>query len=138
MKKFFTGIAYIALVLSLNAGSVNAQQSWNAFVEGLFQELGSEATRQVLRSMFDTNSDAMSAEQSPRPISCEVTDPTGTPLNVRSTPNGSTIVTTLSNGRRVLPYRVAYDDQDRHWVLVGDSVHSWGWVFGPYVSCFFD
>ncbi|MBD2211228.1 SH3 domain-containing protein [Nostoc linckia FACHB-104] len=88
--------------------------------------------------MFDTSADAMSAEQSQRSISCIVTDPTGTPLNVRSTPNGSEIVTKLSNGRRVLPYRVAYDDKDRHWILIGDSVHSWGWVFGPYVSCFFD
>ncbi|NES83979.1 MAG: SH3 domain-containing protein [Moorea sp. SIO2B7] len=88
--------------------------------------------------MFDTNAEASKAEQSQRAISCEVTDPTGTPLNVRSTPNGSTIVTTLSNGRRVFPYRVSYDEQGRHWILVGDSVHPWGWVFGPYVSCFFE
>ncbi len=138
MKKVFACIACLTVALNLNAGSVNAQQTVNAFVNGIFQELGSQAAREILRSMFDTSADAMSAEQSQRSISCIVTDPTGTPLNVRSTPNGSEIVTKLSNGRRVLPYRVAYDDKDRHWILIGDSVHSWGWVFGPYVSCFFD
>lgn len=138
MKKVFAGLACLIVALNFNIGSVNAQQSWEAFVEGVFQELGSEATRQILRSMFDTDAEARSAEQGQRSIICEVTDPTGTPLNVRSTPNGPTIVTTLSNGKQIIPYAVAYDEQDRHWVLIGDAIHSWGWVFGPYVSCFFD
>lgn len=138
MKKVFVGLTCLTVALSFNAGAANAQYTLGAFVEGIFQELGSETARQVLRSMFDTNAEAIRAEQSQEAISCEVTDPTGTPLNVRSTPNGPTIVTTLANGRRVLPYSVSYDEQDRHWVLVGDSIHSWGWVFGPYVSCFFE
>ena len=138
MKKIFAGIACFTLALNLNAGSVHAQQNWNSFVGGIFQELGSEATRQILRSMFSTSAEARRAEQSQRSISCVVIDPTGTPLNVRSAPNGSRIVTTLSNGRRVTPYRVTYDEQNRHWILVGDSVDSLGWVFGPYVSCSFD
>jgi hypothetical protein len=88
--------------------------------------------------MFGTSADARSAERSQRAISCEVIDPTGTSLNVRSTPNGSNIVTNLPNGTRVIPYKVAYDKKERHWILIGDAVHSWGWVFGPYVSCSFD
>lgn len=138
MKKIFTGMVCFTLALSIGTGSANAQQSWNSFVQGIFQELGSEATRQILGSMFSTRAEASRAERSQSSISCLVTDPTGTPLNVRSAPNGSSIVTTLSNGRRVIPYRVAYDRQNRPWILVGDSINSWGWVFGPYVSCFFE
>lgn len=138
MKKIFAGIACFTIALNLNTGPANAQQSWNSFIEGVFQELGSEATRQILGSMFSTSADARRAEQSQGSISCVVIDPTGTPLNVRSTPNGSEIVARLPNNSRVIPYKVAYDGQNRHWILVGDAVHSQGWVFGPYVSCFYD
>jgi hypothetical protein len=128
----------VALTLNVNTGSANAQQFWNRFLAEIIQEVGSEAARQILLSMFGSSSDARSAESSQRSISCEVIDPTGTPLNVRSTPNGSSIVTRLTNGTTVIPYKVAYDEKNRHWILIGDAVHSWGWVFGPYVSCFFD
>ncbi|MCC0179083.1 SH3 domain-containing protein [Waterburya agarophytonicola K14] len=85
--------------------------------------------------MFGTDTDARNAQQPDKPIICEVIDPTGTPLNVRATPNGEEIVTTLSNGRQVIPYKVSYDEKNRHWILIGDSLHSWGWVYGSYVSC---
>jgi len=137
MKKILC-IACLTVALSVNIGSANAQQGWNKFTRELFREIGSEAARQILLSIFGNSADARSAESSQRSISCEVIDPTGTRLNVRSTPNGSNIVTKLPNGTRVIPYKVAYDEEDRHWILIGDAVHSWGWVFGPYVSCSFD
>ena len=138
MKKILY-IAFITVALSVNIGSANAQQSlWNKFISDALQEIGAGATRQILLSMFGNSADASSAERSQRSISCEVIDPTGTPLNVRETPNASNIVTKLPNGTRVIPYKVAYDEKDRHWILIGDAVHSWGWVFGPYVSCSFD
>ena len=36
---------------------------------------------------------------------CKVTDPTGTPLNVRSAPNGK-IIGTLANGTLVCDHRI--------------------------------
>lgn len=43
---------------------------------------------------------------------CQVTDPTGTPLNVRATPNGK-VIKTLKNGRKVFIIKTAYDEQGR-------------------------
>ncbi|MCP2728509.1 SH3 domain-containing protein [Limnofasciculus baicalensis] len=139
MKKILCiGCLVVALTLNVNTGSANAQQYWIRFLAEMFQEVGPELTRQILLSIFGNSADARSAESSQGSISCEVIDPTGSPLNVRSTPNGSNIVTKLRNGTTVIPYKVAYDAKDRHWILIGDAVHSWGWVFGPYVSCSFD
>ncbi len=61
---------------------------------------------------------------------CVVTDPTGTPLNIRSAPNGS-IIGTLRNGATVSIQATAYDRQGRLWANIGV-----GWVFREFVSCF--
>jgi len=137
MKKILC-IACLAVALNLNAGSANAQKGLSPFIREAFRVIGPEAARQMLLLIFGNSADARSAESSQRSISCEVIDPTGTALNVRSTPNGSNIVTKLSNGTKVILYKVADDEDNRHWILIGDAVHSWGWVFGPYVSCSFD
>lgn len=49
---------------------------------------------------------------------CQVTDPTGTPLNVRTEPNGQ-VINKLRNGREVYILEIAYDSQDRPWAKVG-------------------
>jgi uncharacterized protein YraI len=61
---------------------------------------------------------------------CIVTDPTGTPLNIRSSPNGG-IVGTLRNGTSVTIQTVAYDGQGRPWAYIGV-----GWVFREFVTCY--
>jgi hypothetical protein len=61
---------------------------------------------------------------------CIVTDPTGTPLNIRSSPNGE-IVGTLRNGTSVSIQNIAYDSQGRPWAYIGV-----GWVFREFVSCY--
>ncbi|MGK7879928.1 MAG: SH3 domain-containing protein [Crocosphaera sp.] len=70
---------------------------------------------------------------------CKVTDPTGTPLNVRETPNGR-IVGTLKNGVEVYIIKINYDSQGRPWALVGRSSQgqsgAFGWVFREFISCF--
>jgi hypothetical protein len=70
---------------------------------------------------------------------CKVTDPTGTPLNVRDQPNGQ-VINFLRNGREVYIEEVTYDDQDRPWVKVGGYYNGtyrvWGWVFREFVSCY--
>lgn len=70
---------------------------------------------------------------------CQVTDPTGTPLNVRAQPNGQ-IINALKNGREVYINEVAYDNNGRPWAKVSgyykSSYRIWGWVFREFISCY--
>ena len=70
---------------------------------------------------------------------CQVTDPTGTPLNVRDRPNGA-IVNALRNGREIDILDFAYDEQNRMWVQVGGYYEGryriWGWVIREFISCY--
>ncbi|MBW4681038.1 MAG: SH3 domain-containing protein [Microcoleus vaginatus WJT46-NPBG5] len=70
---------------------------------------------------------------------CKVTDPTGTPLNVRNRPNGE-VIATLPNGVRVYIEESVTDDQGRPWVKVGrdseEGYYSWGWVIREFISCY--
>jgi hypothetical protein len=68
---------------------------------------------------------------------CRVTDPTGTPLNVRSSPNGP-IVGTLRNGLLVSIIGSRSDRNGRDWVNVAsyETRRSLGWVFREFISCF--
>jgi hypothetical protein len=68
---------------------------------------------------------------------CRVTDPTGTPLNIRATPNGQ-IIGRAANGVLVSIVDTASDTRGRAWALIrpasgGGAV---GWVFREFVSCF--
>ena len=65
---------------------------------------------------------------------CRVADPTGTPLNVRTFPNG-TIVATFKNGDPVtiLDSRAF---RGSTWVYFGTpDLKPIGWVYRNYVSC---
>lgn len=68
---------------------------------------------------------------------CKVTDPTGTPLNVRNGPNG-TITGKLANGTLVAIVDHADDSNGKPWVRVKDytTKKPIGWVFREFVSCF--
>ncbi len=70
---------------------------------------------------------------------CQVTDPTGTLLNVRSAPNGQ-IINTLKNGREVYIHEVSKDDKGRSWAKVGGynegKYRTWGWVIREFISCY--
>ena len=64
-----------------------------------------------------------------------MTDPTGTPLNVLSAPNGK-IIGTLANG--VLGERDPVCRQREPWVDVADykTKKALSWVFRKFVSCY--
>ncbi|MDJ0513647.1 MAG: SH3 domain-containing protein [Methyloceanibacter sp.] len=67
-------------------------------------------------------------------MNCTVNDPTGTPLNVRSKPNGS-IVGALHNGTSVNLWKLIWVN-DKPWARItpvgpGKS----GWVFHDYLKC---
>jgi hypothetical protein len=64
---------------------------------------------------------------------CEVVDPTGTPLNVRVRPNGK-VLFTLRNGAEVVPLE---ESDDHTWVKVFSSKNTRkeGWVFYNFLDC---
>ncbi|WP_375492541.1 SH3 domain-containing protein [uncultured Nostoc sp.] len=70
---------------------------------------------------------------------CQVTDPTGTPLNVRNQPNDR-VINTLKNGRQVDILEISYDSQNRAWAKVGGYYNGkyrvWGWVIREFISCY--
>lgn len=67
----------------------------------------------------------------------KVTDPTGTPLNVRESPNGK-IVGTLANGALVAIVESKDAANGKPWVKIVDAETKKpiGWVFREFVSCF--
>jgi hypothetical protein len=69
-------------------------------------------------------------------IPCEVLDPTGTPLNVRASPNGH-IVGTLRNGVQVSVLDRSSDREGKSWVYVGHSEDRSpiGWVYDQFINC---
>ncbi len=70
---------------------------------------------------------------------CKVTDPTGTPLNVRASPNGR-ILQTIKNDTIVVIEQTTYDSKNRPWVQISQSVGNGRkillWVFREFISCY--
>jgi hypothetical protein len=67
---------------------------------------------------------------------CRVADPTPTPLNVRTSPNGR-IVGTLRNGDEITVLDRTMDRKRQGWVYVGRSEDRSpiGWVYREYIDC---
>jgi Bacterial SH3 domain len=65
---------------------------------------------------------------------CIVADPTPTPLNIRTAPNGR-IVQTIHNGIQVNVLDHTSDSRGRAWVFVGVGDTPLGWVYRDYVVC---
>jgi hypothetical protein len=68
---------------------------------------------------------------------CRVMDPTGTPLNVRTEPNGP-VVATLENGVLVTVLSQTTDARGKPWAFIGDYSDNrpLGWVFREFIACF--
>ncbi len=70
---------------------------------------------------------------------CQVTDPTGTPLNARLHPNGR-IVDRLKNGQNVYIQAIDRDDRGKPWILVATKDRGnykvIGYVLREFVSCY--
>jgi hypothetical protein len=66
---------------------------------------------------------------------CVVNDPTGTPLNVRSRPNGP-ILGALYNGAAVQVLDSTFDSSGRRWAYIAPlEAGKRGWVFRAYLNC---
>jgi hypothetical protein len=68
---------------------------------------------------------------------CVVTDPTGTPLNIRAVPQGR-IIGSIRNGTHVRMVNISYDGQGRPWayILRWDTGRPLGWVFRAFITCY--
>jgi hypothetical protein len=64
---------------------------------------------------------------------CIIVDPTGTPTNVRSKPNG-TILGALHNDMQVVITASTLVDGKR-WVRIIPGIGKPGWVFADFVMC---
>lgn len=64
---------------------------------------------------------------------CLVVDPTGTPLNVRSAPQGP-VLSTLRNGAAVTVVEERVSGGKR-WAKVTADGKALGWVFAAYLDC---
>src|SRR5262249_14553365 len=64
---------------------------------------------------------------------CDVADPTGTPLNVRDRPNGK-ILFTLRNGAEVVPLE---ESNDHKWlkIFLRKNTRKEGWVVYNFLDC---
>ena len=65
---------------------------------------------------------------------CMVTDPTGTPLNVRR--YDGTIIGALHNGEIVRILRVGADRNGKPWAYVAYETNGEGWVYREFISCY--
>lgn len=78
--------------------------------------------------------DANSQAAKPEMTRCVVADPTGTPLNVRTSANGK-VVSTLSNGE-VVGIIERTTAHGKKWVYVTDEgKRPLGWVFERFITC---
>ena len=70
---------------------------------------------------------------------CKITDPTGTPLNVRASPNGK-ILRKIANGTIVFIEQTTSDSKNRPWAQISINVKNGrrvlGWVFREFISCY--
>jgi uncharacterized protein YraI len=66
---------------------------------------------------------------------CIVEDPTGTPLNVRSGPNGP-MLGALHNGALVRILDTTSDERGSRWAYIAPvEAGKRGWVYGAYLRC---
>ena len=65
---------------------------------------------------------------------CMVTDPTGTPLNVRRF--DGKIIGVLHNGEIVKILRLGADAQGKPWAYVAYETNGEGWAYREFISCY--
>ena len=67
---------------------------------------------------------------------CYVSDPTGTPLNIRIEPNGR-VVGVIANGTQVTISESRQGDGGRTWVFIRnlDTGQGIGWVYRNFLNC---
>lgn len=88
---------------------------------------------QIIKTLGLAAALALAASPAFASARCKVTDPTGTPLNVRTTDGD--VIDTLSNGRTVHIMRYGHDRRGKPWAYV-DYGSGEGWVYREFISCY--
>lgn len=65
---------------------------------------------------------------------CMVSDPTGTPLNVRRF--DGRVIGALHNGESVKILRAGADRKGKPWAYVAYETNGEGWVYREFISCY--
>jgi hypothetical protein len=66
---------------------------------------------------------------------CKVTDPTGTPLNIRD--QKKNVIGAIENGRIVYVQRYGEDNAGKPWAYVStQGGRRLGWVYREFISCY--
>lgn len=93
-------------------------------------QLNAVTTPNVAAPNTTTSQDLIIAQKS---VGCTITDPTGTPLNLRDFPSSenSGINATLPNGTSTSLYGLSLDNQ---WAFVSSRTIS-GWAWKAYLNC---
>ena len=108
-----TGVSAVALAQSGGAGRTNdnGQKSNSVLRAGL-----------ILAELSDL-------------AECLVVDPSSTPLNIRTAPQGP-ITGTIPNGQPVRIIRQTKDSRGEPWAYIADATsRPLGWVFRDYLVC---
>jgi Bacterial SH3 domain len=124
----YGAILFAALAASLPVGAIAQSGSAGGSIGN--DEKSITGSRPELQSVEPS--------QSSREVgsaNCLIADPTGTPLNIRTSPNGK-IVRTIANGERVQVLDQTRDPRGKQWVYIADaSSQILGWVFREYLVC---
>jgi Bacterial SH3 domain len=80
-------------------------------------------------------SDQGQQQQQKKQQTCTVTDPTGTPLNVRKSPNGR-VIGAVENGSNVRIVGSSKDNKGRPWAKIRGDSGATGWILREFVSCY--
>ena len=86
------------------------------------------------KSLSGTRQESPSAGSDQDRTTCVVADPTGTPLNIRTSPNGK-IVGRIANGERI---RISDQttENGKEWAYISNAAsRPIGWVFRKFIAC---
>lgn len=86
------------------------------------------------KSLSGTRQESPPGGSDPDRNTCVVVDPTGTPLNIRTSPNGK-IVGKIANGERI---RISDQttENGKEWAYISSTAsRPMGWVFRKFLSC---
>lgn len=128
-----TGWGRIGIVV-FGLGSLAAIFNSDVVEHLIIPSLKSESNRASLRS--GQPAEVPPATLAPFPFSCTVMDKSGTPLNVRSSPNGE-IMGTIANGTPVKVLSSETLANGKRWskISVKQLQGGQGWVFSAHLEC---
>lgn len=121
------------LVTIVNTKADRQNKLW-AFISFKNEGLG-----WVYRKYLDCDGDRPVPRNTPKAeptagSNCRVSDPTGTPLNLRDT--NYRVIGSMKNGTIVRVLRNGFDNSGRPWAFIMTPMGYQGWAYREYLSCY--